>query len=74
LKASNSAKTEGIFAEPAGGITIAVLKKLIESGQIPRDEVVCCVTGNSFKSSETILKTIPKLVEIKPTVEEMKKN
>ena len=68
------AKTEGIFAEPAGGITIAVLRKLIKSGQIPRDEeVVCCVTGNGFKSSETILKTIPKLVEIKPTVEELKK-
>ncbi len=68
------AKTEGIFAEPAGGVTIAVLRKLIKSGQIPRDEeVVCCVTGNGFKASETILKTIPKLVEIKPTVEELKK-
>ena len=68
------ARTDGIFAEPAGGITIAVLRKLIKSGQIPRDEeVVCCVTGNGFKSSETILKTIPKLVEIKPTVEELKK-
>lgn len=69
------AKTEGIFAEPAGGVTIAVLKKLIESGQIPRDEeVVCCVTGNGFKSSETILKTIPKLLEINPTIEELKKH
>jgi len=68
------AKTEGIFAEPAGGVTIAVLKKLIESGVISRDEeVVCCVTGSGFKSSETILKTIPKPVEIEPSVEELKK-
>jgi len=68
------AKTEGIFAEPAGGVTIAVLKKLIESGVISRDEeVVCCVTGSGFKSSETILKTIPKPVEIEPSVEELRK-
>jgi len=68
------AKTEGIFAEPAGGVTIAVLKKLIESGVISRDEeVVCCVTGSGFKSSETILKTIPKPMEIEPSVEELKK-
>lgn len=68
------AKTEGIFAEPAGGVTIAVLKKLIESGVISRDEeVVCCVTGSGFKSSETILKTIQKPVEIEPSVEELRK-
>jgi len=68
------AKTEGIFAEPAGGVTIAVLKKLIESGVISRDEeVVCCVTGSGFKSSETILKTISKPVEIEPSVEELRK-
>ena len=68
------AKTEGIFAEPAGGVTIAVLKRLIDSGEVPRDEeVVCCVTGSGFKSSETILETVPKLVEIEPTVEELKK-
>lgn len=68
------ARTEGIFAEPAGGVTIAVLKRLIDSGEVPRDEeVVCCVTGSGFKSSETILETVPKLVEIEPTVEELKK-
>jgi len=68
------AKTEGIFAEPAGGVTIAVLKKLLESGVISRDEeVVCCVTGSGFKSSETILKTIQKPVEIEPSIEELRK-
>jgi len=68
------AKTEGIFTEPAGGVTIAILKKLIESGEVPRDdEVVCCVTGSGFKSSEIILKSIPKFVEIEPTIEELRK-
>jgi len=68
------AKTEGIFAEPAGGVTIAILKKLIEAGLISRDEeVVCCVTGSGFKSSETILKSIPKPVEIEPSIEELRK-
>ncbi|MCI0344705.1 MAG: threonine synthase, partial [Chloroflexi bacterium] len=32
------ARTEGIFTEPAGGTTVAVTKKLIEQGRIPRDE------------------------------------
>jgi len=68
------AKTEGIFAEPAGGVAIAVLKNLIKSGEIPKDEeVVCCVTGSGFKSSETILKSLPKPVEIEPSLEELKK-
>lgn len=68
------AKTEGIFAEPAGGVTIAVLKKLLDSGAIPRDEeVVCCVTGSGFKSSDTLLKTISEPVEIEPSVEELRK-
>jgi len=68
------AKTEGIFAEPAGGVTIAILKKLVKSGEITRDEeVVCFVTGNGFKSSETILENVPKPVEIEPSIEELKK-
>ena len=64
------AKTEGIFAEPAGGVTIAVLKKLLESGEISSDEeVVCCVTGSGFKAADTILESIPRPVEIEPTLE-----
>jgi threonine synthase len=47
------AATEGIFTEPAGGTTLAVAKKLIEQGRIPRDEsIVICITGNGYKTSE----------------------
>lgn len=68
------AKTEGVFAEPAGGVTISVLKKLLDSGVISRDEeVVCCVTGSGFKSADTILKNIPKSEEIEPSIEELRK-
>jgi threonine synthase len=49
------AESEGIFTEPAGGTTIAVTKKLIEQGRIPRDEsIVVCITGNGYKTSEVV--------------------
>lgn len=49
------AKTEGIFTETAGGVTLAVTKKLIESGKIRRDEViVVCITGNGLKTQEAL--------------------
>ncbi len=47
------AKETGIFAEPGGAITVAVLKRLVEEGEVGRDEeVVCCVTGAGFKTLE----------------------
>ncbi len=49
------ARTEGIFTEPAGGTTVAVTKKLIEQGRIPRDEsIVICITGNGYKTLEAV--------------------
>lgn len=50
------ARTEGIFTEPAGGTTVAVTKKLIEQGRIPRDEsIVICITGNGYKTVEAVV-------------------
>lgn len=49
------ARTEGIFTEPAGGTTVAVTRKLIEQGRIPRDEsIVIAVTGNGYKTLEAV--------------------
>ncbi|MBF0472160.1 MAG: threonine synthase [Nitrospirae bacterium] len=49
------ARTEGIFAETAGGVTVAVTKKLIEQGVIGADETtVICVTGNGLKTQEAL--------------------
>lgn len=45
------ASTEGVFTEPAGGTTIAVLKKLAEEGRLGPDEVVVAIiTGNGLKT------------------------
>jgi threonine synthase len=50
------ARTEGIFTEPAGGTTVAVTRKLVAQGRIPRDEpIVICVTGNGYKTLEAVI-------------------
>ncbi len=64
------ARTEGIFTEPAGGVSIAVLKKLVDDGFIEKNEkVVCYVTGNGLKSTEAILSVLPKIDIVKPDVQ-----
>jgi threonine synthase len=64
------ARTEGVFAEPAGGVTIACLKKLVEDGRISRDEtIVCYITGNGFKATEAVTPHLPEPLRIRPTLE-----
>jgi len=59
------AQTEGIFTEPAGGTTVAVAKKLIEQGRIPRNEsIVICITGNGYKTIEAVLGNVKQPYEI----------
>lgn len=49
------ARTEGIFAETAGGVTIASLVQLVDSGVVRSDErVVALVTGNGLKTIEAV--------------------
>jgi threonine synthase len=50
------AETEGIFTEPAGGVTVASTRQLVERGAIGADEgpVVICVTGNGYKTAEVL--------------------
>ncbi|MYE32294.1 MAG: threonine synthase [Chloroflexi bacterium] len=49
------AETEGIFAETAGGVTIACLKRMVESGHIRRDEeTVAFITGGGLKTIEAV--------------------
>ena len=53
------ARTEGIFAEPAGGTTLAVALKLIAAGRIKPDEsVVVSITGNGYKTLEAVAQSI----------------
>ena len=49
------AQAEGIFAETAGGVTLAAARKLVEEGRIGRDEpVVVCITGSGLKTVEAL--------------------
>src|SRR5262245_64405889 len=44
------ARTEGIFAETAGGATVAVARKLVGQGRVPRGgESVVCIIGKGRK-------------------------
>ena len=49
------ARTEGIFAETAGGATVATMIKLIKTGRISREgTTVMCITGNGLKTQEAL--------------------
>jgi threonine synthase len=49
------ARTEGIFAETAGGVTLASTIKLVRSGKMARKgTTVICITGNGLKTQEAL--------------------
>ena len=53
------ARTEGIFTETAGGTTVAVLKKLVETGQLdPELETVVINTGHGLKTLDAVSGTV----------------
>lgn len=63
------ARTEGVFTETAGGVTLACAKKLIESGRIGRDETtVICITGNGLKTQEALTGRTAQPHHIKPNL------
>jgi threonine synthase len=63
------ARTEGVFTETAGGVTVAAAKKLIESGKIGRTgTTVICVTGNGLKTQEALRGHTSSPYFIKPNI------
>jgi len=49
------ARTEGLFTETAGGVTIATLERLVREGTITRDqETVALITGVGLKTLEAL--------------------
>lgn len=49
------ARTEGLFTETAGGVTIAALERLVSSGHIsPDQETVALITGVGLKTLEAL--------------------
>ncbi len=64
------ARAEGIFTETAGGTSVAVLKKLVETGQLdPELETVVINTGMGLKTLEAISGQVGPAATIKPTYE-----
>jgi threonine synthase len=64
------ARTEGIFAETAGGVVVAATEKLIRSGKLPSNEsIVLCITGNGLKTQEAIA-GVQVAATIKPTFQD----
>jgi len=61
------ARTEGIFTETAGGVTVAVTRKLAEQGRLKKDEVtVVSITGQGLKTREAVEGFLPSPVVIEP--------
>ena len=62
------ARTEGIFTETAGGTTVAVLKKLVETGMLDPDlETVVINTGHGLKTLDAVSGTVGPFATIAPT-------
>ena len=63
------ARTDGLFAETAGGVTIAVLKKLLATGQLdPNAETVVFNTGDGLKTLDAIADVVGPTATIAPTL------
>ncbi len=62
------ARTEGIFTETAGGTTTAVLRKLVESGQLdPTLETVIINTGMGLKTLDAVADRVGPAATIPPS-------
>lgn len=68
------AKMEGIGVEPASASSVAGLRKLLEMGEVGRDErVVCVATGSAMKDPEEILGVTGGVREVPACYEELLK-
>jgi threonine synthase len=66
------AETSGVFAETAGGVTVAAAQALAQSGRLrPDDEVVLCITGNGLKTIDAVADTTRDVPTIPPKLREL---
>jgi threonine synthase len=63
------ARTTGVFAETAGGVTVAVLQKLVASGKLdPTQETVVFNTGEGLKTLDAVAGLVGPTHRIKPSL------
>jgi threonine synthase len=64
------ASTEGVFAETAGGVTLAVLRNLLKEGLIDPDaRTVIINSGDGLKTPDAVASTVGAITPITPTLE-----
>jgi threonine synthase len=67
------ARTTGVFAETAGGVTVAVLRKLVEAGEIDTSiETVVFNTGEGLKTIDAVSEGAVPTAIIPPTLKGMR--
>jgi threonine synthase len=66
------AETEGVFAETAGGVTVANLKRFAASGAVdPAERVVAVISGNGYKTLEALEGHIGPTYEVSPSLDDL---
>jgi threonine synthase len=66
------ARTEGIGVEPASAASIAGLMKLVENGEVDKNEqVVCIVTGHLLKDPNTAIDACVEPIEVSADIAEL---
>ena len=67
------ARTEGIFAETAGGVTVATLRHLLATGQLDPDaETVLYNTGDGLKTLDAVAPEVGPTATIAPNLDEFR--
>jgi threonine synthase len=68
------ARTEGVFTETAGGVTVATAKKLFESGKLDPDaETVLMITGDGLKTLDAIEGKVGPRATIPPSADAVRR-
>ncbi|NUT02744.1 MAG: threonine synthase [Hamadaea sp.] len=67
------ARTTGVFAETAGGVTAACLVKLVKSGRLdPTKETVVFNTGEGLKTIDAVAEQVGPTYRVKPSLKAAK--
>ena len=63
------AQTEGVFAETAGGVTIAALRQMVRRGTIdPNKSIVAIISGHGLKTLDAVADTATVSATITPSL------
>jgi threonine synthase len=69
------AETEGIFTETAGGVTVAVARKLLQQGRLnPEESIVLAITGNGLKTVGALAGKLEEAEVIRPRLADFEEN